>query len=61
MKMLSIEEASELHPMRKGKYNWLYKKLMLLKTGEGIVILFTDWKTKTTPYLTLPYAGQPKT
>lgn len=58
MKILNAEEASELQPMGRGRFNWLYKKLMLLKEGEAIIIRFTDWKTKNTPYKTIRLAAK---
>ena len=53
MKKLTVEEASKLIPMKKGKHTWLYIELMQLKPGEGIIINRADWKTKTTPYKTI--------
>ena len=58
MKHYSIEEAKELIPLRKGKHNWVYKKLMLLKVGEALGIGFSDWKTKSTPYATIRRAAK---
>lgn len=58
MKILPPDEASGLQPMKSGNYNWLYKRLMLLKIGEGIAIAFSDWKTKNTPYATIRRAAK---
>ncbi len=58
MKLLSTEEAAELQPIKKGKHSWLYKKLILIKVGEGIVIRFADWKTKSNPYRTIRTAAK---
>ncbi|MCF8258389.1 MAG: hypothetical protein K9J06_12610, partial [Flavobacteriales bacterium] len=58
MKILSAEEAKDLQPLKKGKYNWLYKRLMLRKLGEAIVIPYPDWKTKNTPYETIRTAAK---
>lgn len=58
MKKLSVEEAKEIQPLKRGKYNWLYKQLMLLQTGEAILIRYTDWKTKTSPYETIRTAAR---
>jgi len=53
MKKLNAEEADGLEPLGKGKHNWLYKELILLQPREGIVIRFSDWKTKKPPYETI--------
>ncbi|MGE0635007.1 MAG: hypothetical protein AB7G44_00185 [Bacteroidia bacterium] len=58
MKKLSAEEGKEIEPLKKGKYNWLYKELMLLQQGEVILIRFTDWKTKNNPYKTIKIAAK---
>ncbi len=58
MKLLNKEEAAQVEPIGKGKYNWLYKKLALIDTGEGIIIRFSDWKTKTKPYVTIKRAAK---
>ncbi|MCF8463895.1 MAG: hypothetical protein K9G41_03580 [Flavobacteriales bacterium] len=53
MKILSAKEAEGLEPLGKGRYNWLYADLMLLKVGEAVEIRYDDWKTKTSPYATI--------
>lgn len=58
MKILSAEEAAGLEPLGKGRYTWLYKKLILLNLGEAITIRFEDWKTQTTPYRTIRTAAK---
>jgi len=58
MRHYSAEEAKELVPMRKGKFNWVYQKLMLLKVGEALAIDYKEWKTKNTPYVTIRKAAK---
>ncbi len=58
MKILNADEAADLHPLGKGRFNWLYKRLVLLKVGEAIEIPYTDWKTKTPPYETIRTAAK---
>ena len=58
MKILDANEAEDLEPLGRGKQNWLYKKLILLKMGEAIAIRFSDWNTKTTPYKTIRTAAK---
>jgi hypothetical protein len=53
MKILDANEAEGLEPLGRGKQNWLYKKLTLLKVDEAIAIRFSDWNTKTPPYKTI--------
>lgn len=58
MKILNSDEADGLEPLGKGKYNWLYKRLMLIAVGEAIVIHYDDWKGKSTPYKTIRTAAK---
>ncbi len=58
MKILSEEEASEIIPLKPGKYTWLYKEMLKLKIGQAIVIANEDWKTKTPPYKTIRTAAK---
>jgi hypothetical protein len=53
MKILNSDEAEGLEPLRGGRFTWLYKKLVLLKVGEALVIRYADWNTKSTPYKTI--------
>jgi hypothetical protein len=57
MKILSAEEAEGLHPLGKGRFTWLYKRLITLKVGEAIAIPFDEWKAKEPPYRTVRKAA----
>jgi len=58
MEILSAEEADGLHPLGKGRFTWLYRKLLTLKVGEAIAIPFDDWKTKDPPYRSIRNAAK---
>lgn len=58
MKILNPDEADGLHPLGKGRYNWLYKQLIQLPIGAAIEIPYSDWKTKTPPYETIRTAAK---
>ena len=53
MKKLSKEEAKNMIPMGRGRFSWLYKALLTLDNGEGLIIKNDDWKGKTSPYPTI--------
>ena len=53
MRIYNKEEAKELHPLKKGNHNWLYKALLLLEVGQAIGIDQKEWKTSNTPYATI--------
>jgi len=58
MKIIDANEADGLEPMGRGRFTWLYKRLMLLQVGEAIAIPYGDWKTKTSPYRTIRTAAK---
>jgi hypothetical protein len=58
MNILNADEAKDLQPLGGGKFNWLSKKLVLLKMGEAIEIRYTEWKGKSTPYKTIRTAAK---
>jgi len=58
MKIFDTNEAEGLEPLGGGRFNWLYKRLALLKVGEAIAIPYTDWNTKSTPYKTIRTAAK---
>jgi hypothetical protein len=50
MKKLTVEEAADITPIKRGRETEVSKALKQLKIGEGLVITHADWQTAGSPY-----------
>lgn len=53
MDVLDEDELGDLQPLGSGKYSPLYKTLIVLKVGQGLVVYYSEWKVKYSPYSTI--------
>ncbi len=58
IRYLTAEESANLSPLKSGKRTWLYAAIAPLEVGQSLVFPITDWRGKTTPYLSIRNAAK---